>query len=72
MTRKRPLFEKDDGLHLEEHGVNCKLGNGNQSLRRQRLAEHCLDVFGQHIKLGNIVIDHEDRELGDLIGPCAD
>jgi hypothetical protein len=39
---------------------------------RQCLAEHLLDVPGQHFKLGHIVIDHEDRELGDLIRPGAE
>jgi hypothetical protein len=63
------LFQKDDGFHFEEHGVDGELGNGNQSLSRQRLAEHFLDAPGQHFELGHIVIDHEDGELGDLIGP---
>ena len=69
---RAPLPENDHGFDLEEHLVNCKLGNGNQRLRRQRLAEHFLDGLGQHLKLGHIVIDHEDRELGDLIRPGAE
>jgi hypothetical protein len=41
-------------------------------MRRQCLAERFLDVPGQDLKLGHIVIDHEDRELRDLIRSCTE
>lgn len=57
------LIQNDHGFDLEEHGIDGKLGHGDQRLRRQCFAEHVLDVAGQHLELGHIVIDHEDRQL---------
>ena len=41
-------------------------------MRRQPVAEHLLDALRQDPKLGHVVIDHIDRQLGDLIRSCAD
>jgi len=71
MTSQTPLITSTPYVYeafSAVHRIDGKLGNRDQSLRRQRLAEHLLDVPGQHFELGHVVVDHEHRQLGDLIG----
>ncbi len=72
-TGRSPLFQNDDGFDLEQHGVDGKLGNGNrESAAGSAWPNMSLTAWVSTQSFRHVVVDHEDRELGDLIRPGAE